>query len=51
MSANEIAAFEARSFHREAIRLRHWDDQGKLAGFSAPGFDDYRPLIASLLRG
>jgi gamma-butyrobetaine dioxygenase len=51
MSANEIAAFEARPFHREAIRLRHWDDQGKLAGFSAPGFDDYRPLIASLLRG
>jgi phosphonate degradation associated HDIG domain protein len=50
MSPGEVAAFEARPFHREAVRLRHWDDQGKLAGFSAPGFDGYRPLIESLLR-
>ena len=50
MDAAEVVAFESRPFHREAVRLRHWDDQGKLGGFSAPGFDTYRPLIASLLR-
>lgn len=50
MSPEEVAAFEARPFHREAVRLRHWDDQGKLAGFSAPGFDGYRPLIETLVR-
>jgi phosphonate degradation associated HDIG domain protein len=50
MDAAEVAAFEARPFHREAVRLRHWDDQGKLGGFSAPGFDIYPPLIAGLLR-
>jgi phosphonate degradation associated HDIG domain protein len=50
MSAAEVAAFESRPFHREAVRLRHWDDQGKLGGFAAPGFDVYRPLIEGLLR-
>ena len=50
MDAAEVAAFEARPFHREAVRLRHWDDQGKLGGFSAPGFDTYRTLVASLMR-
>ena len=50
MDAAEVAAFESRPFHREAVRLRHWDDQGKLGGFSAPGFDTYRPRRARLLR-
>jgi gamma-butyrobetaine dioxygenase len=50
MNDAEVAAFEARPFHRAAVRLRHWDDQGKLGGFSAPGFETYRPLIEGLLR-
>jgi len=50
MDPAEVAAFESRPFYREAIQLRHWDDQGKLGGFSAPAFDTYRALIEGLLR-
>lgn len=50
MNAIEVADFERNPHHRDAVRLRHWDDQGKLAGFSAPGFDVYRPMISVLLR-
>ena len=50
MSAAEVAAFEADPHHRDAVRLRHWDEQGKLGGFSAPGFEVYRPLIEVTLQ-
>jgi predicted HD phosphohydrolase len=45
MRTHELAAFEAEPFHREAVRLRRWDDAGKVAGLKTPGFDDYVPLI------
>jgi predicted HD phosphohydrolase len=44
----EIAAFESRRFFREAIRVRQWDDQGKVGGFQAPGLDRYVDLIESV---
>lgn len=46
MSATEVAAFKSRPFHREAVRLRLWDDQGKVAGLHTAGFDFYHDLIA-----
>jgi [1-hydroxy-2-(trimethylamino)ethyl]phosphonate dioxygenase len=45
MSAAEIAAFETEPFFREALRLREWDDRGKIAGLSTPGLESYRQLI------
>jgi len=48
MSAAEITAFEGQRFFRDAIRVRHWDDQGKLGGFHAPGLEHYLDLIASV---
>ena len=48
MSAAEIAAFEAQPYHREALLLRHWDDQGKIAGMQTPDFNHYRVLIERL---
>lgn len=45
MSPLEVAAFEQRPYWREAVRLRHWDDQGKLRGFRAPGLETYRSQI------
>jgi predicted HD phosphohydrolase len=48
MSGAEIFAFEAEPFHQNAVRLRRWDDQGKIAGFQAPGFLHYRALIERL---
>ena len=50
MSASEVAAFEAEPRWREAIALRQCDDQGKIAGFKAPDFESYRPLIERLAR-
>jgi [1-hydroxy-2-(trimethylamino)ethyl]phosphonate dioxygenase len=50
MAPGEVANFEAERFHREAVRVRQWDDQGKVAGLKTPGVGDYRALIAALAR-
>lgn len=51
MSSDEITAFQAEPYHREAIAVRRWDDQGKIAGLSTPGFTHYRGLIDRLAAG
>jgi [1-hydroxy-2-(trimethylamino)ethyl]phosphonate dioxygenase len=48
MSSVEIERFAAEPFHREAIRLRHWDDAGKVAGLATPALEDYSSLIDRL---
>ena len=50
MSAHAVRQFEAEPFYKEAVRLRHWDDQGKVAGLRTPDFAAYRPLIERLAR-
>jgi len=42
MSAAEIAKFEIEPYAREAVRVRQWDDQGKMAGLETPDLEDYR---------
>src|ERR1700761_4153176 len=44
MSSAEVTAFEGEPFFRDAVRLRQWDDQAKIAGLLTPSFADYRPL-------
>jgi phosphonate degradation associated HDIG domain protein len=51
MSANEVARFEAEPFWREALRVRRWDDQGKVAGLKTLALRDYAPLIDRLAGG
>jgi phosphonate degradation associated HDIG domain protein len=48
MSAAEATAFEAEAYCREAILVRQWDDQGKIAGLRTPDFEHYRALIERL---
>jgi phosphonate degradation associated HDIG domain protein len=48
MAAHEVAQFETEPFHRDAVRVRQWDDQGKVAGLKTPGLEDYRALIEEL---
>ena len=48
MEPHEIAAFEAQPYFRQAVRVRRWDDQGKVAGLSIPCLEDYSALIGSL---
>ena len=48
MAVDEVAEFETERFYKEAVRVRQWDDQGKVAGLETPGLGDYRVLIESL---
>lgn len=48
MTPAEIEAFEAESYFRDAVRLRRWDEQAKVAGLPTPDFGHYRPRIEML---
>lgn len=48
MAAHEVSKFETEPFHKEAVRVRRWDDQGKVAGLKTPALGDYRTLIEAL---
>jgi phosphonate degradation associated HDIG domain protein len=50
MSEAETARFRGLEFHREAVRLRLWDDGGKAPGAPTMTFDDYRPLLRRVLQ-
>jgi phosphonate degradation associated HDIG domain protein len=50
MAAHEVAQFETERFHEDAVRVRQWDDQGKVEGLKTPGLGDYRTLIEGLLK-
>ena len=50
MSPDEVRAFEANPFFRDAIRLRRYDDEAKIEHLATPGLDHYRPLLNRLLR-
>jgi phosphonate degradation associated HDIG domain protein len=45
MDPGELLQFETARFYKEAIMLRRWDDQGKVAGLKTPGLAEYRGLI------
>ncbi len=45
MTPDEVLRFEKDPFHAQAVRLRRWDDQGKVAGLKTPGLNEYRRLI------
>jgi phosphonate degradation associated HDIG domain protein len=45
MSGSEIAAFERQRFYRDAVRVRRWDDRGKVAGLRTLSLDQHRDLV------
>lgn len=45
MTAYEVAKFETQPYHSEAVRLRRWDDQGKVTGLATANVASYRTLI------
>ena len=51
MSAAEIARFEQERYYKEAVRIRCWDDQGKVAGLVTPQLETYRALLDSIAVG
>jgi phosphonate degradation associated HDIG domain protein len=48
MSSPERTAFEAEPYYRDAVLVRQWDDQGKIAGLRTAGFTHYAILIDRL---
>jgi phosphonate degradation associated HDIG domain protein len=51
MSADEVAAFRREPHCRAAVRVRLWDDRGKIEGLVTAGLTDYFGLIESLAVG
>jgi [1-hydroxy-2-(trimethylamino)ethyl]phosphonate dioxygenase len=45
----EARAFEHNPRHREAVRLRRWDDRAKVPGLRTPGLGAYRGVLADVL--
>jgi phosphonate degradation associated HDIG domain protein len=45
MSAAEVAQFETERYHEDAVKVRQWDDQGKVPGLVTPKLEEYRARI------
>ena len=50
MSAQEARAFERQPHQREAVRVRRWDDQGKVAGLRTPPLEAYLDMLNAAAR-
>ena len=49
MNAAEVKSFEANPYHRDAVRLRLYDDDGKVAGLVIKPVFEYRPALEAQL--
>ena len=50
MTAPQVEAFDSNPHAAAAIRLRQWDEQGKIVGLKTPDLEHYRSVIATALR-
>jgi [1-hydroxy-2-(trimethylamino)ethyl]phosphonate dioxygenase len=50
MGIEEQAQFENHRYHRDAVRLRHWDDTAKVPGLKVLGLDHYRDRLQAAVR-
>ncbi|TPI49567.1 HD domain-containing protein [Mesorhizobium sp. B2-9-1] len=50
MSAEEVAEFRSNPFHDEAVRVRIWDEGGKVADMKTRAFRDYVPLLDRVVK-
>ncbi len=48
MARSEIVRFETETFYRDAVRVRRWDDAGKVAGLAVHQLENYCALINSM---
>jgi len=47
--AEDVAAFESSPYAKDAVRLRRYDDVGKVAGMETPDLEHYRPVLEAVL--
>lgn len=50
MTTEEAEAFARHPHSQAALRLRRFDDMGKVPGLATPSFEDYRPLLEAFVR-
>lgn len=50
MNEEELAEFRANPFHKEAVRLRIWDDTAKVSGQLTPDLEHFRQYIVQVLQ-
>lgn len=49
-SPEEVAEFEQSPYARDAVRLRRYDDIGKVEGLETPGLEHFRPVLEAAMR-
>jgi phosphonate degradation associated HDIG domain protein len=49
MSEAEMAEFRRQPFYEDAVRLRRWDDSGKMVGLRTMPFEAFKPVLEALL--
>jgi phosphonate degradation associated HDIG domain protein len=49
-SPAEVAEFEMSPYARDAVRLRRYDDIGKVEGLETPDLEHYRPVLVASMR-
>jgi [1-hydroxy-2-(trimethylamino)ethyl]phosphonate dioxygenase len=50
MNDAEAAEFEKGEYYAAAVRVRRYDDQGKIPGMATPSLEDFRPLLEALVK-
>jgi len=45
MAASEVEAFERNPNLADIVKVRHFDDAGKLPDIEIPGFSHYAPMV------
>lgn len=50
MTTLQANAFDSTPHAADAVRLRQWDEQGKIVGLKTPGLEHYRPRVAAMLK-
>ncbi|WP_315923751.1 HD domain-containing protein [Mesorhizobium sp. SP-1A] len=50
MDGEEVAEFRSNPFHEEAVKVRIWDEGGKVAGMKTRTFRDYVPLLEKVVK-
>ena len=48
--AEDVAEFESSPYAEDAVRLRRYDDIGKVAGLATPDLEHYRPVLEASMR-
>lgn len=50
MTADQARVFEAEPFFADAVRLRRWDEEGKIVGYQGPGAAHFDAVVVASLR-